>query len=153
MAFPTQSAIAARFGPPLQGFSLSCDGIPGRCPGLKLGRAVGAGEHALEYHLGMARIGIILDNLSEQAYHLRVSPRAPTSLALSTDGSRTKHREAPMSFRANSRFAAEIPCYAAEIPCFRRNREFMSNGLMYQAIEPRGRPKKGKSGTILQIPC
>jgi len=34
-----------------------------------------------------------------------------------------------------------------------RTREFMSNVLIYHAIKPRGRPKKGKSGTILQIPC
>jgi hypothetical protein len=58
-----------------------------------------------------------------------------------------------MSFRANSRFAAEISCYAAEIPVYARNREFMSNVLIFHAIEPRGGPKKGKSGTILQIPC
>jgi hypothetical protein len=61
--------------------------------------------------------------------------------------------EAPLSFRANSCFAAEIPGYAAEIPCFARNREFVSNVLICHATTPRGRPKKGKSGTILQIPC
>jgi hypothetical protein len=29
----------------------------------------------------------------------------------------------------------------------------MSNILTYHAIKLRGGPKKGKSGTILQIPC
>jgi hypothetical protein len=58
-----------------------------------------------------------------------------------------------MSFQANSRFAAEIPCYAAEIPVLASTREFMSNVLICYAIKPRGRPKKGKSGTILQIAC
>jgi hypothetical protein len=60
-----------------------------------------------------------------------------------------------MSFQANScfAFAVEIPCYAMTIPVFARNRERMSNALACHAIKPRGRPKKGKSGTILQIPC
>jgi hypothetical protein len=63
-----------------------------------------------------------------------------------------------MSFQANScfAFAAEILCYAMAIPVFPRNRErreLMSNVLLCHAIKPRGRPKKGKSGTILQIPC
>jgi len=58
-----------------------------------------------------------------------------------------------MSFRANSWFAAEIPCYAAEIPVFARTRALMSKVLIYKAIKPRGRPKNGKSGTFLTIPC
>jgi len=93
---------------------------------------------------GLARIGFILDKLSETAYNLQASPRA-------TEKSRTKHREAPMSFRADSSLTAEI--YAAVIPVFARTREFMSNGLIHHAIKPRRRPKKGKSGSILQIPC
>jgi len=76
-----------------------------------------------------------------------------TNLTPSTNESHTEPDEAPMSFRANSYSAAEIPCNAAEILCFRRNREVMSNVLISHAIKPRGRPKKGKSGTILQIPC
>src|ERR1700680_4244741 len=60
---------------------------------------VGPGEHGLSAISGLGLIGIILDNLSEEAYHLRASSRHPTSFALSTDGSRIKHREAPM-FRA-----------------------------------------------------
>ena len=47
-----------------------------------------------------------------------------------------------MSFRANSCFAAEIPCNAAAIPCFRRNRELMSNILICQEIKPRRQPEK-----------
>jgi hypothetical protein len=58
-----------------------------------------------------------------------------------------------MSFQANSCFAVQIPGYALEIPVFARNRESMSNILTYQAINPRRGPKKGKTGTILQIPC
>ena len=58
-----------------------------------------------------------------------------------------------MSIRADSRFAAEIPCYAAEIPVYARIREFMSNVLIYHAIKPRRHPEKGKFGPILQIPC
>jgi hypothetical protein len=61
-----------------------------------------------------------------------------------------------MSFRIHvlpSEFNMDIPCYATETPCFRRNRECMSNVLIYHAITPRGRPKRGKSGTILRIPC
>ena len=64
--------------------------------------------------------------------------RAPTNLTPSTDELHTDPTglapntadEAPMSFRANAWFAAEIPCYAAEIPVYARNREFMSNVLI-----------------------
>ena len=56
-----------------------------------------------------------------------------------------------MSFRAN--FLSDIPCYAAEFPVFARNREFMSNVMICHAISRSGSVKKGKSGTILQIPC
>jgi hypothetical protein len=58
-----------------------------------------------------------------------------------------------MSFRANYRFVAEGSCYAADVPVYARTREFMCNVLIYHAIKLRGGPKKGKSGTILQIPC
>jgi hypothetical protein len=47
----------------------------------------------------------------------------------------------------------ESPYRTAEIPVYARTREFMSNVLRCHAIKPRGGPKKGKSGTILQIPC
>ena len=55
-----------------------------------------------------------------------------------------------MSFRANSRFAAEIPCYAAEIPVFAGTRELMSNVLIYHAIKPRQQREKAKFGAIFQ---
>ena len=76
------------------------------------------------------RIGIILDNLSDSAYDLKTSHRAPTSFIPST-------HEAPMSFRVN----------------FLLNREFMSNVLIWHAISRSGSVKRGKSGPILQIPC
>jgi hypothetical protein len=90
---------------------------------LWVGDRASLGEHAWERRLAPVWIGIILDSLPA------------------------------MSSGENSRFVAEIPCYAAAIPCFRRNRELMSNILICHAIKPRGRPKKGKSGTIFQIPC
>jgi len=39
-----QTAIAACISAPFQGFDSFCDANPGRCPGLKLGRAVGPGN-------------------------------------------------------------------------------------------------------------
>jgi hypothetical protein len=69
------------------------------------------------------------------------------------DESYTEHQRGPMSFQANCCFAAETPGYALAIPVFATSRENMSNILTYHAIKPRGGPKKGKSGTILQIPC
>jgi hypothetical protein len=94
--------------------------------------------------VGLAPIGIILDNLLESAYGLQTSYRAPTSFTPGT-------HEASMSFRAH--FLSDIPCYAAEFPVFARNRELMSNVLTCHAISRSGSLKKGKSGTILQIPC
>jgi hypothetical protein len=113
---------------------------------------------ALGNKLWSARLGLAREESSLTICRIKPiiyehHPGHPTRLALSTDGSRTKHREAPMSFQANSWSAAENPCYAAQIPDFARTREFMSNVLIYHAIKPRGGPKKGKSGPILQIPC
>jgi hypothetical protein len=59
--------------------------------------------------------------------------------------------EASMSLQANSYFV--VPYHAEVVRCFRRIREFMSKVLLCHAIKPCGRPKKGKSGVILQIPC
>jgi hypothetical protein len=56
-----------------------------------------------------------------------------------------------MSFRAN--FLCDIPCYAAAIPYFRQEQGIMSNVLNCHAISGSGTLKRGKSGTILQIPC
>ena len=58
-----------------------------------------------------------------------------------------------MSIRTESRFDRNSLYAAAEIRGVRRNREFVSNALICQAFKPRGGAKKGKSGTILQIPC
>jgi hypothetical protein len=67
-----------------------------------------------------------------------------------------------MSFRANTigpvielaeQALRDIPCYAAKLPCFSKSRELMSNLLKCHAISRSGRSIKGKTGTILLIPC
>jgi hypothetical protein len=94
--------------------------------------------------VGLAPIGMILDNFRNRPIVYKLHTEQLTSFIPSTG-------EAPMSFRA--KLLSDIPYYAAEIPWFLRTREWMSNISTFHAIMPRGGPKKGKSGTILQIPC
>jgi hypothetical protein len=58
-----------------------------------------------------------------------------------------------MSFRANSFFEVEIPCFAAGIPCSSGEQGIHDNPLILLCDQARGPPKTGKSGAILKIPC
>src|ERR1700674_2393704 len=55
-----------------------------------------------------------------------------------------------MSFRANSFFEMEIPCFAEGIRCSFREQGIHANPLILPCHQARGPPKTGKSGAIFE---
>jgi hypothetical protein len=55
-----------------------------------------------------------------------------------------------MSFRANSFFEVEIPCFAAGIPCSFGEQGIHANPLILLSDQARWPPKTGKLGPVFE---
>jgi hypothetical protein len=71
--------VVASVGAPFQGFDLICDVNPGRCPGLKLGRATEVGLarlRAVDVEIGNSRFRLAL-----RTVHLAKAPKGRSNFS------------------------------------------------------------------------